>query len=112
MKVMAIFGTAILLVGVYMIVAGYHMKKNKEIGTVILALEERKKCKDENGFISYIYWREIVVGVAVILLGIAEIANDLLDEAGILPYIGVVIGIIALLWFFYSIKRARELFLQ
>ena len=29
-----------------------------------------------------------------------------------IPYIGVIVGIVALLWFFYSLKKARELFLQ
>ena len=91
MKVMAIFGAAMLLVGVYLIFAGFFMKRKNEIGTIILAEEEVKKCTDKKGFIAFMYWREILVGGA---------------------YIGVIVGIVALLWFFYSLKKARELFLQ
>lgn len=112
MKVLAIFGAAMLLVGVYMIFAGLSMKRKNEIGTMILAEEEVKKCRDKKGFIAFMYWREMIVGGAIILLGVAEIANDLLENAGIVPYIGVIVGITALLWFFYSLKKARELFLQ
>lgn len=112
MKVMAIFGAVIILTGIYMIFAGLKMKRKNEIGTMILAEEEVKKCKDKEGFIAYMYWREIVVGAVVILLGAAEAAKDLTEGAGMLPYIGVITGIAALLWFFYSLKKARELFLQ
>ena len=112
MKVMAIFGAAMLLVGVYLIFAGFFMKRKNEIGTIILAEEEVKKCTDKKGFIAFMYWREILVGGAIILLGLAEIANDLFEDVGSIPYIGVIAGIVALLWFFYSLKKARELFLQ
>ena len=112
MKVMAIFGAAMILVGVYMIFAGLSMKKKNKIGTMILAEEEVKKCTDKKGFIAFMYWREILVGGAIILLGLAEIANDLIEDVGSIPYIGVIVGIVALLWFFYSLKKARELFLQ
>ena len=46
MKVMAIFGAAMLLVGVYLIFAGFFMKRKNEIGTIILAEEEVKKQAD------------------------------------------------------------------
>ena len=108
MKVMAIFGAVIIMIGIYMIFAGLKMKKKYEIGTMIHAEEEVKKCKNKEGFISYIYWREIVAGVAMILLGAVEIANDLLEDAGWIPYVGIVIGIVALFWLFYSLKNARE----
>ena len=79
MKVMAIFGAAMLLVGVYLIFAGFFMKRKNEIGTIILAEEEVKKCTDKKGFIAFMYWREILVGGAIILLGLAEIANVLFE---------------------------------
>ena len=109
---MTIFGAVIILIGIYMIFAGFSMKKKHEIGTMILAEEEVKKCKDKEGFIAYMYWREIIVGGATILLGGAEIASDLLEDSGIIPYIGVIVGIAALLWFFYSLKKARDLYIQ
>ena len=112
MKIMTVIGIVIIIIGIYMIFASLKMKTSGKIQGILLADEERNHCSNESAFITYIYWREMLVGIAMIILGVSEIAKDWMKKTGLFTYIGIVIGMLALLWFFYSLKKARELYIQ
>lgn len=108
MDVMTIFDVVMIGLGVYIAAAAFNMKKNNEIGTVILADEEVNKCKDKTGFIAYIYWREAVLGAALILYG----AIGLLDKyifklGGFLNYIPIILLLLVFAWFYKGLQSAR-----
>lgn len=112
MNVMIIFGAALILVGSYLIIQAVKMKKTNEIaGNIVLSEEDILKCKDKKGFISYIYGREVVTGVAVIVIGIALIIKELVVIAALVADGVIIISLIIILSFFNSLKEARTRFL-
>lgn len=113
MDIMIIFDAVMIFLGIYMIVAALNMKKKNEIGTVILAEEEAVRCKDKEGFIAYIYWREAVVGGALILYGAAGLLDKYIFKiGGLLNYIPAVLLLAAFFLFYKGMQSARALFLK
>ena len=113
MDVMMIFDVLMIGIGIYMIAAGLQMKKENTISKILLAEEELIKCKNTKAFISYIYWREAIMGVALVLYG----AIGLLDKfvfkiGGILEYIPIVLLLIVFFWFYNGLQTARIKFLM
>ena len=112
MNVMIIFGGALILVGIYLILQTVKMKNTNEIaGNIVLSEEEVMKCKDKKGFISYIYAREVITGVAVIMIGIALIVKELGLITTIIADGVIIAALIIILLFFNSLKEARNRFL-
>lgn len=112
MNVMIIFGCALVIIGFYLILQAVKMKKTNEIaGNIVLSEEDVLKCKDKKGFISYIYGREVLTGVAVIVIGLALIVKELISTAKLPANVVIVIALIIILLFFNSLKEARNRFL-
>lgn len=112
MNVMIIFGGALILVGIYLILQAVKMKNTNEIaGNIVLSEEEVMKCKDKKGFIGYIYAREVITGVAVIMIGIALIIKELSIITAIIVDGVIIAALIIILLFFNSLKEARNRFL-
>jgi len=113
MDVMMIFDMVMVGIGVYMAVAAWGMKKKNEISPILLAEEELVKCQDKEGFITYIYWREVVMGVALILYGVIGLLDKYIFKiGGVLDYISVVLLLIVFFWFYKGLQNARTQFLQ
>ena len=112
MNVMILFGAAIFFIGIYLIVQAVKMNNSKElIGNPILADEDARKCKDKNGFITYIYGREVAAGIAVMILGAALIIREIVVEAVVIANIVIVITLLVVLFFLYTLGEARKKFL-
>lgn len=112
MNVMIIFGGALVLVGIYLIIQAVKMKKTNELaGNIVLSEEDVMKCKDKKGFISYIYGREVVTGIAVIIIGIALIIKEVVTISAIITDGVIIVALIIILLFFNSLKEARNKFL-
>lgn len=112
MNVMIIFGAAIIFIGIYFIAQAAKMKKSNELtGNAILAEEDVRRCKDKTGFITYIYGREVITGIAVMVMGAALMIKELVSEAAIVSNIVIVAALVVVLWFFYSLSEARKRFL-
>jgi len=112
MDVMMIYDVAMMGIGVYMIAAAFNMKKNNEIGTLILAEEEVQKCKDKAGFITYMYWRVAVMGAGLIFYGAMELLDDyVLKIGGVLDYIPLILVLVVLAWFYRGLQTARTNYL-
>lgn len=113
MDVMMIFDVVMIGIGIYMIVAGLQMKKENTISQILLAEEEIIKCKDTEGFISYIYWREVVMGAALVLYGAIGLLDKYIFEmGGILNYVPIVLLLIVFFWFYSGLQTARMRFLM
>lgn len=112
MGVMIIFHIVIVAVGLYMAAAGLKMKKTGEISPLLLAEEELKKCKNKKGFISYIYWKEAVLGAVMIVVGLLGLINELLTELGKFKYVELLVFLAVFFWFWRELGAARDRYLS
>ena len=113
MDVMMIFDVVMIGIGIYMVVTSLQMKKENAISQILLAEEELIKCKDTEGFISYSYWREVVMGVALVLYGAISLLDKYIFEiGGVLDYVPIVLLLIVFFWFYRGLQTARIRFLM
>lgn len=110
--VMLVFDIVIALFGVYMIVTSLKMKRTGQINEILLAKDELKKCKDTDGFIAFIYWREAVFGVCVLLVGILGILDKTVLSLGKINYVELIVLLVGYVWFQHSLNQARDRFLR
>lgn len=111
MEVMTIFDVVIAGFGIYMIAAALKMKKTGEISSAVITPEEIAKCKDKKGFIDFIYWKEAVFGVMVILAGVLGIVNEHVVSLGAFNIVELVVFLGAFIWFQTQLNKARKVFL-
>lgn len=111
MEVMLIFYVVMMGFGVYMIGAAFKMKKTGEISSAVITEEEIAKCKNKQGFIEFVYWKEAIFGVMIILVGALGIINDKVVSLGIFNIVELVVFLGAFVWFQNSLRKAREQFL-
>ncbi len=108
MNVMLLFDIIIVIFGAYMVGAALKMKKTGVISAVVITQEEIARCRDNAGFIAFMYWKEAVFGVIVALVGVLGVINDLLLSLGIFNVVEMLIFLAAFLWFQNELRRARE----
>ena len=111
MNVMMIFDVIIIVFGTYMIFQGFGMKKKGEISTVLITPEEILKCKDKKGFILEMYWKEVVFGATIIVVGVLGVINNLTSELKVVNIIRMIGFLVMFLWFQTSLQKARGKFL-
>ena len=108
MDVMLVFDAVVALFGAYMIGSALHMKKSGRV----LAQEELKKVKDTKGFIEFLYWREMLFGALVLIVGVLGVLNETVMPIGKASILEVIIFLAAFIWFQNSLAKAREKFLH
>ena len=108
MDVMLVFDAVVALFGAYMIGSALHMKKSG----MVLAQEELKKVKDTKGFIEFLYWREMLFGALVLIVGFLGVLNETVMPIGKASILEVIIFLAAFIWFQNSLAKAREKFLH
>ena len=112
MNTMVLFGAAMVLIGIYLLIQAVKMKKSNEIvGNPILADEDARKCKDKAGFITFIYGQEMACGIAVIIIGMALLAKELLTGVDAVANVVILLALLVVLFFLYSLSEARKRFL-
>ena len=82
MDVMLVFNVVVALFGAYMIWSALQMKKSGKINSMVLAQEELKKVKDTKGFIEFLYWREMLFGALVLIVGVLGVLNETVMPIG------------------------------
>lgn len=110
MNVMTIFDIVIFGFGVYMVGAALKMKKTGEISSAVIAPEETARCRDKQGFIDFIYWKEALFGVLVVLVGALGIINEQVISLGSASVIEMLVFLAAFIWFQSELRKAREKF--
>ena len=110
MDVMLVFDAVVALFGAYMIGSALHMKKSGRINSMVLAQEELKKVKDTKGFIEFLYWREMLFGALVLIVGVLGVLNETVMPIGKASILEVIIFLAAFIWFQNSLAKAREKF--
>ena len=74
--------------------------------------EELKKVKDTKGFIEFLYWREMLFGALVLIVGVLGVLNETVMPIGKASILEVIIFLAAFIWFQNSLAKAREKFLH
>lgn len=111
MNVMIIFNIVIMGFGIYMVAAALKMKNTGEINSAVITEEEIAKCKDKKAFIEFIYWREAVFGVMVVIVGALGLVDDLIVSLGSFNFIEMIVFLLGFIWFQSGLRKAREKFL-
>ncbi len=91
MDVMLVFNVVVALFGAYMIWSALQMKKSGRINSMVLAQEELKKVKDTKGFIEFLYWREMLFGALVLIVGVLGVLNETVMPIGKASILEVII---------------------
>ena len=112
MDVMLVFDAVVALFGAYMIGSALHMKKSGRINSMVLAQEELKKVKDTKGFIDFLYWREMLFGALVLIVGFLGVLNETVMPIGKASILEVIIFLAAFIRFQNTLAKAREKFLH
>ena len=111
MEYRVIFDVIIVALGVYLIYAGFQMKRTGEISTVIINRMEIGNCRDKKGFIDKIYKQTLIFGVVALAFGILGGVNDMLYSLGRVYDIGsVLIFLVVWFWFTKAIRNGRKEF--
>jgi len=108
------FGVIDILIaagGFYLIWSSVQMKRTGEIGSSAMVGKgyDLKKAKDPKGYIDYMYLKNIVVGILVILSSLFNYLNDAYWK---ISYFGAVICIALLaviaVYCFFSVKAQKK----
>lgn len=109
---MPVLDAVIAMMGVYLIFAGWKMKKTNEISVLLIAEEERKKCKNKEGFIQDIYWKEMAFGVAMTIVAVLGFINEFVTKLGKFNYIELAVFLLVFIWFQHELVAARGKYLS
>lgn len=111
MNIIKIFDIIILVFGAYMILSALKMKKSGKISSTVITSEEIAGCKDKEGFIAFMYWKEALFGGVIVLVGLLGLINDLVVSLGNFNILEMLIFLGAFLWFQLQLRKAREKYL-
>lgn len=109
---MPVLDAVIAMMGVYLIFAGWKMKKTNEISVLLIAEEERKKCKNKERFIQDIYWKEMTFGVAMTIVAVLGFINEFVTKLGKFNYIELAVFLLVFIWFQHELVAARGKYLS
>lgn len=98
--------------GFYVFYACYLMKKTGEIKKEILMSKEvnLKKCKDIEGYKSFIFPKLLIFGIACMLEGIAGLVNTYVQPIGAIYYVVMVLFFVVLVWYTMQSRKGIETF--
>lgn len=96
--------------GLYMIYLGVKMHREQKISEVILTSETKNKCKDEKGYITYIFPGFLAFGILSLLLGIlcGLMDFEILPGSSIAEMGMLALFLIGLVFFAYRMRRGKE----
>lgn len=108
---MTIFDLFIAIMGIYMIMEAFKMKRTGEISKTVVNEKEINHCKDKKGFIDFVYTKAIVFGVILMLYGILDYVNKHIYSFGVvLDIVMLVVFIGGFVWFMKQLSKARGKF--
>lgn len=108
---MPVIDIIILVFGAYMVISAMKMKKTGRISSTVITAEEIKSCRDQDGFIGYMYWKEALFGGIIILVGFLGLISDRLISLGFFNILEMIVFLASFLWFQYHLGKARTKFL-
>ena len=100
--------------GGYLVYAGIVMKtQGKIVNNVVMNKgADESALRDKDGFIQYLYLKLIIIGVVVMLAGVANIMNDLTMQSAILSTALNCAFAVAIIVYAVFINKALKKFLK
>lgn len=81
------------------------------VPNLFVPVEEMTKCKDQPGFIAFLFPRAIIFGIVSAIFGIEGVCNDMFLNLGqIVNVIMIVVFIVAWVWFSMQLRKGKEKF--
>ena len=107
---MLIIDIVIVILGIYLLVMAFKMKKTNKVEKFLVPEETMQHCKDEKGF-SIFLWKRMLIFSAILIIGgglmvLGETVVDFGAVAAVFD-IGVAIGLI---WFYKELSNGRVKF--
>ena len=110
MNTMVIIDAIIIVLGIYMIFASVQMKKTNKINSFIVDEQVMKTCKDEKGFVTYLFPRMLSFSIILIVIGVVKIIADTLINIGYFAYILMAVALVMFLVFFKQLSDGKNKF--
>lgn len=98
--------------GVYMLYALFLMKTTGEIKTALLLSKDidLKKCKDLEGYKTYMMPKMLISGIGMILYGAAGLVNTYVTPLGVIYTVIMAAFFVVLIWFAVQGRKAAQRF--
>lgn len=109
--VMILFDVLITILGLYIVFNALRMKTKDIIPSILLTPKELKYCRDQYGFIDYMFPFTLVFGFVCIAFGVVNILGDLVFSFSPLVT-GISIVVLLVVWFLFSqfLRKAKTRF--
>lgn len=110
MEFAGIIDIFILGCGLYCLYACFNMKTRREINKTILMNKEIdiEKCRDKEGYISYILPRFLVFSIATTIYGALCVVNSYVASIGKAIFIIMAVFFVFVIWFAIETKKAYK----
>ena len=105
---LAMFDFILLAFGVYTFFSGMKMKRDGEISRILMVDSEAQKISDKKGFIDEIWGKMMVFAGIITLYGACALIDDLVVPIPMMQVIGIIIFLIVLVWFLYSLMKTKK----
>lgn len=110
MNTLAIIDIVIIVLGFYMIYVSVQMKKKNKINHFIVDEQVMRACKDEKGFVAYLYPRMLSFSIILIIVGVVKLLADTVINIGYFAYVLMAVALIAFLIFFKQLTDGKNKF--
>lgn len=107
-----IFDIILALLGIYLIVTSFLMRRQGRVSTLLISEDEQKKCKKQKEYVAFMFPRMLAFAVVCTLVGAVGIINDL--KLIVIPYWGMIelgVFLVAFFVFYTQMRDARLKFL-
>lgn len=99
--------------GLFMVYISFWMKKNKRVHKSVLAEEEIKRCKDQEGFVNFMFSKVMLLAVVCVLTGVGGMICDYLGFSSKIVSLSILaVFLIAFGVFTHFLRLAREKFVK
>ncbi len=109
-KLIVCMDLAIVIIGIYMAYLAVRMHRTKEVGSLILTEEEKKKCRKPEKFAEYVSPRMFGFSCILIVVGALRVLCDTVISIGNWSFLVLVVFLAAFFWFLEQIRKAKDLF--
>lgn len=110
MNSMVIIDVIIIIIGVYMIYTSIQMKRTNKINNIIVDEQIMRNCKDEKGFVAYLFPRMLSFSIILVAVGIVRLLADTIINIGYFAYAVVAVALISFLLFFKQLSDGKNKF--
>ena len=116
--IMFLLDCIMVALGFYVLTITLAMRKSGVVPLAFVAPEEMKKCRDETGFIGYLFPRAMIFAIICLLCGILTILNDtgflpsFLPKGGMLGTGLLLLFLLGWLFLSFSIRKGKQTYFR